>query len=337
MKAYQIDEPGSLEALRLVERDRPSPGPGQVLVRVRAASLNYRDLAVVRGKYRMGPMAPNLVPLSDGAGEVAEVGPGVTRAAVGDRVMGAFMQRWIGGRMTREATESALGGAVHGVLAEYAVLHEDGLVAVPGHLSFEEAATLPCAAVTAWHCLAEFGQLRAGQTVLTLGTGGVSVFAMQFAAAMGARVVATSSSGAKLERARAEFGAAAGVNYRERPDWDAAVLEATDGAGADVTVEVGGAGTLARSLQATAPGGRIGVIGILTRPEGVDPTPILARALALQGIYVGSRQMFEAMNLAIARHRIRPVIDRVFAFDEAREAYRHLAEARHVGKVVIAV
>jgi NADPH:quinone reductase-like Zn-dependent oxidoreductase len=333
MRLFRLPEPGAIDNLRLVSAPDPVPGPFEVLVRVRATSLNFRDLSVVRGLYGRGGHRPDLVPLSDGAGEVIALGPGVTRVKTGDRVAGIFMQRWLVGAITGTAGASALGGAIDGMLAERVVLHEDGLVHLPPHLSYEEAATLPCAAVTAWHALVEHGQVRAGETVLVLGTGGVSVFALQFARMHGARVIATSSSDDKISRLR-DLGADATVNYRSTPEWQIAVKDATDGQGVDYVVEVGGAGTLPRSIEATRIGGKIGLIGVLTGGE-VNPTPLMRKQINLQGIYVGSRAMFEAMNRAIALHAMRPVIDSVFAFEDAQAAYRHLAGGGHFGKVVI--
>ena len=333
MKLYRMFEPG-IEALRLCEEEVPRPGPGQALVRVRASCLNYRDLMTVQGRAARGVPLAGLVPLSDGAGEVVEVGDGVTRVAAGDRVAGIFMQRWIGGRITPEANGSALGGALHGMMAEHVVLDAEGLVHVPAHLSFEEAATLPCAAVTAWHALSEHMRLRPGDTVLVQGTGGVSVFALQFARLMGARVIATSSSDAKLGRMFA-LGAAAGANYRATPGWAGEAVRLTGGAGVDGIVEVGGAGTFAQSLEAVRLGGAISLIGVLTGAAEVNPTPIMRKSLSVRGIYVGSREMFEDMNRAIAAHGLRPVIDRVFPFAEARAALLHMREAGHFGKIVI--
>ena len=334
MRAYGLKPVQSLDSLTLVERPDPRPGPGQVLIAPRAWSLNYRDLNVAKGAYG-GPPPAGRIPLSDGAGEVVEVGPGVTRVKAGDRVAGCFMQGWIAGAPSAEVAATALGGAIDGMLAERVVLSEQGVVKVPEHLSDEEAATLPCAAVTAWNALVREARVKAGDVVVLLGTGGVSLFALQFAKLHGARCIITSSSDDKLALAR-QLGADDPINYKNRPDWDKAVLELTEGRGADVVVEVGGAGTLEKSLAAVRFGGIVTLIGVLTGTAGPIPTAaILRRHLRVQGIYVGSREMFEEMNRAIARHRLRPRIDRSFAFEDARAAYDYLASKAHVGKVVI--
>ncbi|MDH3911702.1 MAG: NAD(P)-dependent alcohol dehydrogenase [Rhodospirillales bacterium] len=336
MRAYEIQGDGGIDALAPVERETPRPGPGEVLVRLRASSLNYRDLSTVLDPLSRGLSLP-LIPNSDAAGEVVEVGPGVTRFKPGDRVMGLFFQRWISGGISAEAMASALGGALDGVLCEHTVLREDGLVALPDHLGFEEGATLPCAALTAWHALVTKGGVKAGDTVLLLGTGGVSLFALQFAKLHGARVVITSSSDEKLERARG-LGADETVNYRQTPAWAEAVREATGGLGVDHVVELGGPGTLEQSIQATRVGGRISLIGILTGMAGaVNPTPVMRSSLCLQGIYVGNREMCEAMNRAIGLHGLKPVIDRAFDFDEARAAFHLMRSAGHFGKIVVRI
>ena len=335
MKFYKFPQAAGIDTLELHEAPTPQPGRGQILVKMRAASLNYRDLNVAAGRAARGTLPPNLVPLSDGAGEVVALGADVTRVAVGDRVAGMFMQNWLGGDMEAYHVDSSRGGAIDGVLAEYVVFDQDGVVPIPAHLSFEEGATLPCAGVTAWNALYAGRSLRAGETVLILGTGGVSIFALQFAHAAGARVIATSSSDDKLARAKT-LGASDGVNYRQHPEWHEQVLALTHGRGVDHVVEVGGAGTLARSVEAARIGGQVHLIGVLTGGE-INPTPILRRNTVLRGIYVGSRQMFQAMNAAIALHEIRPVIDHVFEFDRARDAYHHLKGQTHVGKVVIRI
>jgi NADPH:quinone reductase-like Zn-dependent oxidoreductase len=332
MKAYEIIGADGIDALHLADRPTPEPAPGEVLVRIRASSINRRDLMTVLDPGGRGIPYPR-IPNSDGAGEVLGVGPGVTRFQPGDRVAGTFFQRWDDGPITADAMASALGGAQDGVLAEEVVLEERGLVRVPAHLAFEEAATLPCAALTAWHALVEKGRLKAGETVLLLGTGGVSIFALQLAVLHGARPIMISSSDAKLERARG-LGAWQTVNYRTTPDWDRAVLGLTEGLGADHVVEVGGPGTLERSIAACRIAGHIALIGVLTGGE-INPTPIMRKSLTVHGIYVGSRAMFEAMNRTIAVAGLRPVIDRQFAFDDAPAAYHHMQAAGHFGKIVV--
>jgi len=334
MKAYEIREFG-IDALAAVERPVPKPGHGQALVKVRAVSLNYRDLLVINGQYSRNLPLP-LVPFSDGAGEVVEIGDGVSKVKPGDRVAGIFMQKWLDGEVDEEKARSAMGGAIDGVLAEYVVMDEDGLVHLPGHLSFEEGATLPCAAVTAWHAVVETG-LKPGETVLTLGTGGVSLFALQFALMAGARVIVTSGSDEKLARVR-EMGVSDGINYKTVPDWAKPVRELTGGVGSDLVVEVGGAGTLPQSIKAVRMGGRISLIGVLTGATGeVNPLPLVMKGVCLQGIFVGSRAMFESMNGAISLHRLRPVMDRIFSFDETKDALRYMESAAHFGKIVIRV
>ncbi len=333
MKVIELQNRFDIDSLAVTERPEPQPGPGQVLLRLRAWSLNYRDLLLVKGLYNPKAKLP-LVPLSDGAGEVAAVGPGVTRVKAGDRVAGIFMQQWLCGDVTEAKARSSLGGGGPGMLAEYVVLDADGVVRVPEHLSFEEAATLPCAAVTAWHALVTEGSVKAGDTVLTLGTGGVSLFAVQFARLLGARVLATSGQDEKLARVL-QLGASDGINYKTTPDWEEKVRELTGGVGVDHVVEVGGAGTLGKSLRAVRMGGRISLIGVLTGGGQVNPMPVLMKNVRVQGIYVGSRDMFEAMNRAIALHQLRPVVDRVFPFAETRAALRHLESQAHFGKVAI--
>ena len=333
MKAFEVQNTFGIDALTLAERPQPAPGPGQVLLAMRAWSLNYRDLLVIRGQYNPKLRLP-FVPFSDGVGEVAAVGDGVSRVKPGERVAGNFIQKWVCGPPTEEQAKSSLGGGGPGMLAEYVVLHEDAVVHVPDHLSDEEAATLPCAALTAWHALVAEGRLKAGDSVLTQGTGGVSLFALQFARLLGARVLITSSSDDKLRRAL-DMGAADGINYKTTADWDRRVRELTGGVGVDHVVELGGAGTLGRSLKAVRTGGHISLIGVLTGGGEVNPMPILMKNVRVQGIYVGSRQMFEEMNRAIALHSLRPVIDRVFPFEQAREALHHMESASHFGKIAL--
>jgi NADPH:quinone reductase-like Zn-dependent oxidoreductase len=337
MRAYQLPKGGAgIEALVKVERPDPKPAYRQVLVKVKACSLNFRDLGIVRGSYRM-PVRENLIPLSDGAGEVIETGPGVTRVKVGDRVAGCFFQRWAGGEAPPDVHASALGGGIDGMLAEYAVLEEDGTVKIPEHLSLEEGATLPCAGVTVWHAMMEHAKLIAGHTVLLQGTGGVSIFGLQLARAMGIGVIITSSSDEKLARAKA-LGASHGINYVTTPDWEKAAQRLTGGRGVDHVVEVGGAATFARSFGAIRVGGKISMIGGLSGPATeLNPGLIFARRANVQGISVGSMQMFEAMNRAIAANGIKPVLDKVFPFDEAQAAYRYMAAGAHLGKIVIRV
>ncbi len=333
MRLYRLPKAETIDDLTLGEAPDPAPARGQVLVRMKAWSLNYRDLMVATGRYGVGGTKPGLVPLSDGAGEVVAVGPEVFRAKPGDRVCPTFMQGWLGGEVIPEARQRALGGGIDGVLAELVLVDQADLVHLPAHLSYEEAATLPCAAVTAWNALHGGVRLQPGETVLVLGTGGVSIFALQFAHLAGARVIATSSSADKLARAKS-LGASDGINYRETPEWQERVRELTGGRGVDHVVEVGGAGTLQRSIAAARVGGQVGLIGVLTGGQ-IDPAPIMRRNVTVRGIFVGSREMFEAMNRAIAQHELRPVIDKVFPFAEARAAYRHLESAAHLGKVVI--
>jgi NADPH:quinone reductase-like Zn-dependent oxidoreductase len=337
MRAYQLPKGGAgIDALLQVERPDPKPDYRQVLVKVKACSLNFRDLGIVRGTYRV-PVKENIIPLSDGAGEVVAVGPGVVRVKVGDRVAGCFFQRWFGGESTAEVHASALGGGVDGMLADYAVLEEDGVVKIPSHLSLEEGATLPCAGVTAWHAMMEHAKLKAGDTILLQGTGGVSIFGLQFAHAMGVRAIITSSSDEKLKHAE-KLGAAFGINYKTTPDWEKAAMEFTGGAGVDHVIEVGGAATLARSFGAIRVGGKISMIGGLSGgATELNPGLIFSRRANVQGISVGSAQMFLAMARAIEVNSIKPVIDKVFAFADAREAYRHMASGAHFGKIVISV
>jgi NADPH:quinone reductase-like Zn-dependent oxidoreductase len=334
MKAYQIQETSGLEGLKQVNCPEPTPGIGQVLVRVHAVSLNYRDTLVMSGQYP-GLTLP-LIPLSDGAGEVVAVGEGVTRVKVGDRIAAIFFQDWIAGRLTRQKIKSALGGAINGMLAEYVVLNQAGVVLLPDHLSYAEGATLPCAAVTAWQALVTRGGITAGETVLLLGTGGVSTFALQFAKILGAKIIMTSSSDEKLARAKT-MGAHETINYKTHPNWHEQVWQLTHGEGVDQVIEVGGAGTLERSLRSTRVGGRVSLIGVLSGAGEFNHTYILRNSIDVQGIFVGSREMFEGMNAAIALHQIKPVIDRVFPFSEAPEAYRYLQSGSHFGKVVIQI
>jgi len=336
VKVFEIRDGFGIDRLAMVDKPEPVPGPGEALLKMRAFSLNYRDLMVVTGAYNPKMKLPR-VPFSDGAGEVVAVGPSVTRVKPGDRVMPIFMQKWIDGEPDIEKAKSALGGPTDGLLAEYVVMDQEGLVHIPEYLSFEEAATLPCAAVTAWHALIVEGRIKPGDVVLTQGTGGVSIFAIQFAHMAGARVIVTSSSNQKLERAR-KLGASEGINYREGPDWDKKAVELTGGLGVDHVVELGGAGTLNRSLKAVRLAGKISLIGALTGGAGdVSTVSILMKNIRVQGIFVGSRAMFEDMNRAMSLHKLRPFVDRVFRFDETRDALRHMENASHFGKICVIV
>jgi NADPH:quinone reductase-like Zn-dependent oxidoreductase len=335
MRAYRLHAFGGPDGLRSEELPSPTPGPGEVLIRIRAVSLNYRDLLISKGLYNPRLRLP-LIPLSDGAGEVAVTGAGVTRFKPGDRIAANFMTAWVGGQIDDACARSALGGDVDGMLAEEVVLPDHSLVHVPEHLGFEEAATLPCAALTAWHALMVGGGLKPGDTILTQGTGGVSIFALQFARMAGARVISTSSHDEKLARLK-DLGASDLINYKTTPDWEAPVRALTGGIGVDHVVEVGGAGTLARSIKAVRVGGHIALIGVLSGLGEINPMPIVMKSVRVQGIFVGSRSMFEAMNRAITVNRLSPVIDRVFDFDEAITAFKHMESGAHFGKVVVNV
>lgn len=325
----------SIDALKLVERPVPKPRRGEILVRIRAASLNYRDLAVLVQKY-----LPNLplpyVPASDGCGEVVETGEGVSRFKVGDRVMPIYTQGWHDGLPTLELrTRRTLGAPLDGVLQEYIAVPAEDAVAVPAHLTDGEAATLPIAALTAWSTLQE-GGIKSGDTVLVQGTGGVALFALQFAKLAGARVVALSSSDEKLARAK-QLGADAGINYRSTPDWHVAVKDATGGRGVDIIVETAGA-TLDKSLAALAFGGFVGVVGFVAGYKAEIPIrALLGPMIRVQGIAVGSRARFEAMNRAIAQHRLKPVVDSTFPLERAADAFRHMEQGWHFGKIVVSL
>jgi NADPH:quinone reductase-like Zn-dependent oxidoreductase len=330
MKIYTVAKGATgFDGIKRGERDKPTPGPQQVLVRMRAASLNFRDLAIVAGKYIRGPLAQDTIPLSDGAGEVVAVGSAVSAFKVGDRVVATFTQ----GRKAE-----ALGSPLDGVLTEFAAFDEEGLLKVPEHMSFEEAATLPCAGVTVWNALMHGPRsVRPGDTVLTLGTGGVSIFALQIAKLAGACVIITSSSDEKLERAK-KLGADHGINYKTNPDWEKNVLELTGGQGADHVIDTGGAGTLPHSYIAVGPGGTVSVIGVMTRPEGdLSPYPLMMKFAMVRGIFVGAREHFEGLMRAVAVNRLKPVVDATFEFDDAVEAFKALKAAKHFGKIVIKI
>jgi NADPH:quinone reductase-like Zn-dependent oxidoreductase len=335
MRVWEIQRFG-LDGLMPAERPEPTPGPGQAVVRVGAVSLNYRDWMLLQGGYNPRQTLP-LIPCSDGAGEVVAVGAGVTRFKPGDRVMGLFSQTWIAGPPSVEKRQATLGSPLDGMLAELVVLPAEGLVRTPAHLSDAEASTLPCAALTAWHALVELGNINSADAILVQGTGGVSVFALQFAHIAGARVIVTSSSDEKLERARA-LGAWNTINYKTMPDWDQAARAVTGKLGVDHIIEVGGADTLAKSLRAVRVGGSIYIIGVLGgRTAEVMLSPILMHTLRVQGVFVGSREMFERMNRAIEHHQLRPVVDKTFSFPEARAAVEYLVSGRHFGKICVEV
>ena len=335
MKLFELQAFG-LENLKRAERPVPEPGADEVLIHIRAVSLNFRDMLVVQGKYNPRMKLPR-VPLSDGAGEIVAVGAGVTAWQPGDRAVIPFFPAWLDGELTGAKAASALGGDVDGVLCEFVTINAAALLPIPANLSFEQAAALPCAAVTAWNGLFVSGNLQPGQTLLLQGTGGVSLFGLQFGKMIGANIILISSSDAKLERARA-LGAHHTINYRETPEWAKRILEITDGNGVDLTLEVGGVGTLTKTLKATAYAGHISLIGVLSGISGeVQLGQILHKALHVRGIYVGSREMFHAMLAAMATHRIEPIIDRTFPFDESADAFRHLESGQHFGKVAITV
>lgn len=337
MRAWQLPTFG-LRHLELAERPVPTPGAGEILVRVRAASLNYRDKLVVEGQLLPSPPAMPFVPVSDMAGEIAAVGKGVTRFAIGDRVMGNFWTQWIDGAPPPEMLHHghSLGGPLPGVLADYVVIGEDVAVRAPTTLSDEEASTLPIAALTAWFALAETGQLKAGQTVLVQGTGGVALFGLQIATALGARVIVTTRDARKLEKAKA-LGAFHGIDTSVTPTWATDALNATGGNGVDHILETIGGDNLRQSLEALAIGGRISQIGFLAGSDlTLAAVPLMLRRAVIQGISVGHRRAFEAMSTAFERHRIKPVIEHVYAFDEARAAFAHL-DRGPFGKVVVSM
>lgn len=336
MQRYEVHLADDTPPFQLRDFQPPTLGPRQVAVAIKAVSLNYRDLLVSRNTY-FCPIENGLVPCSDGAGEVIAVGEEVKDLRVGDRVASLFFPHWQAGQADAKAISGALGAEGPGVLTPHFVTDASGLIRIPHSLSFEEAATLPCAALTAWHALFEAGPLRPGQTVLLQGTGGVSIFALQFAKAAGAKVIITSSSDEKLAHAL-QLGADHGINYRRTPEWQDEALRLTGGHGVDVVVEVGGPGTLERSLLSVRTGGRIAYIGVLTGLAGAaNPMMLIPRLAAIHGIFVGSRQMFADMLQAIVEKRIRPVIDRQFSFDEVPAALAHMEQGAHFGKIVIQV
>lgn len=333
MRAWHVDRPGSLEGLVLRQHEVPQPGPHQVLMRVAASALNFRDLGGVFGGMHGGIRA-GMVPLSDGAGEVLATGSGVTRVKAGDRVVALYNQAWPYGLPPVNRGASVLGGGLDGMLRDYVVLSEEGVVRLPEHLGYEEGATLPCAGLTAWNAIYKQGQLKVADTVVLQGTGGVSVFALQYALAGGARVIATTSQDWKAEKLRA-MGAHAVINYRTQPEWDQEVLALTNGQGADLIVEVGGAGTLHRSLKCNRPGGRISIIGMLGGQAPIESQQLVYRAVTLAAVHVGNRHDFEQMLRAIETHQLRPVVHKVFRFEDAPQAFRQLKSGDFFGKLVI--
>jgi len=330
MKAYEIQNFG-IDGLILANRSTPEPACNQVLIKMHAWALNYRDWMTATGRYNPRLKLPQ-IPLSDGAGEIVSVGSAVEGFKPGDRVASTFFERWVSGISTDAQAKTALGAGRDGVLAEYVALHQDGVIKIPQHLSYVEAATLPCAGLTAWNAVT--GNFKPGDTVLTLGTGGVSIFALQFARLGGARVIATSSSNDKLEKAKA-LGAHETFNYKDIPEWGKYVRQITGGRGVDLVVEVGGPGTFNKSVAAVRRGGTIALIGALAAGTDVNVLPVLMNAIRVQGIFVGSREMFSAMNAAISLHQLHPVIDRAFSFDEVQEAYKLMESGSHFGKICI--
>lgn len=337
MRAYQILHGATIDGLECIDYPERELGLGEVRIRVHAVSLNFRDLMVADGNYLVSVDDP-VIPCSDGAGEVLAVGPGVTRVQVGDRVAGSFFPHWLEGGPAPDKVRHSLGGDIDGMLAEEVILHEDALAIVPAGLSFIEAATMPCAAVTAWNAIfVSSNHIKPGDTVLLLGTGGVSILGLQLARAAGLRTIVTSSSDDKLARARA-LGAHHTINYHSIPEWHDEVLHLTHGAGAQVVLEVGGKGTVNRSVSCAAMGGTVAIIGGVSGFGGeVNPASLLASAKRMVGIYVGSRAMLEDVMRFVDVSGVKPVIDRVFPFAQAREAYRHMASGAHFGKVVIDV
>jgi NADPH:quinone reductase-like Zn-dependent oxidoreductase len=337
MKAYELQNNSGLSGLMLVEKPVPKPGIGEVLVRVRAVTLNYRDLLILKGGYGSHQKLP-LIPLSDGAGVVEAIGPNVRRFKPGDRVIGSFFENWISGGPTKEKLEASLGGSVDGVLAEYRIFRQDGLVLTPPHLSDEEAASLPCAGLTAWNAVVSLGGVKPGDVVLTQGTGGVSLFALQFAKMSGARVISTSSSDNKIARLK-QLGADQTVNYTSVSAWGKLAREYTNSRGVDLVVEVGGSGTLNESIRATRIGGSIALIGVLAGPaQGDSRLPLIVmQQQRIQGVTVGSVETLQAMVDAIAVNKMHPVLDQLFSFENARDAFAYMAAGKHFGKIAITV
>lgn len=335
MQAFQIQTDEGIQAIKKVNLPMPEIADDEILVKMKACSLNYRDLLIPVGGYARNQTKP-VIPLSDGAGEVIETGQSVTDFKVGDRVVGNFFQDWVKGPVNETGLCSALGGGIDGTLSEYFKLKQHGTVRIPEPLSYAEAAALPCAALTAWHAIVTLGNIKAGDTILLLGTGGVSIFGLQLSKAFGANVIITSSNNDKLARAK-KMGADHLINYKDNPDWEQSVLDITNGQGVDNVLEVGGAGTFEKSIASAKVYGTVSMIGILSGVDGpAFNLSVALNLLKIHGIYVGSVEMFEKMNNFMTQHEIKPVIDKTFQFDQALDAYQHLAEAKHFGKIVIA-
>jgi NADPH:quinone reductase-like Zn-dependent oxidoreductase len=334
MRAYQVMTADGIDAIKQIETEIPTPKDDEILVKMKSCSLNYRDMLITMGGYVRNDIRP-VVPLSDGAGEVVKVGANVSNFQLGDRVIGNFFQSWETGKIDDDGLNSALGGSIDGVLSDYFILKANCSVKIPDYLSYSEAATLPCAATTAWHALVSIGDIKAGDTILLLGTGGVSIFGLQLAKAKGATTIITSSSDEKLARAKA-LGADHVINYNTHPNWEEKVLEITDGKGVDNVLEVGGAGTFEKSSACVKPNGTVSVIGILTGLESPSMSLMtIFNLLRVQGIYVGSTEMLQQLTTAMEDHQIHPKIDKTFLFSQAKEAYQWMAQAKHFGKVVI--
>ena len=336
MRVFQIEGDWGMDHLKLSTRPEPTAGPGQVVVKMTASSLNYRDLVVPNRGYGNHTGTLPLIPVSDGVGVVSAIAPGVTRVAVGDRVCPTFFQNWISGEPDLERLTRSLGGPIDGTMTDYMCLPEGGLTKVPAHLSDLEAATLPCAALTAWSALVTCGNIRPGDRVLVQGCGGVALFAVAFAKLLGAHVTVISSSEERLERVK-QLGADAGINYRGTPEWAKATRDITAGRGYDLILELGGEKTLPQSLRCIRPGGTVAMIGILSGSAMATSLGlIITRQVRLQGVTVGHRDGFEAMVRAIDQHRLKPVVDRVFPFEELKEAMAYLHTGAQFGKVCVA-
>lgn len=334
MRAYQVITADGINAIEQIQREIPSPKDDEILVKMKACSLNYRDILITMGGYVRNDARP-IIPLSDGAGEVVKVGSSVSDFQFGDRVIGNFFQSWQTGKIDDDGLNSAMGGSIDGVLCDYFILKANCSVKIPDYLSYTEAATLPCAATTAWHALVSVGEIKADHTILLLGTGGVSIFGLQIAKAMGATTIITSSSDEKLARASA-LGADHVINYKSHPNWEEEVLNITDGKGVDNVLEVGGAGTFEKSSACVKPNGTVSVIGILTGLESPSMSLMtIFNLLRVQGIYVGSTEMLRQLTSSMETHKIQPQVDKVFSFSQAKEGYQWMAQAKHFGKVVI--